>query len=127
MSDATIIIEGLAGKTPTLMFTKGGSEFVQFSVAVNEVVVAADGSKEKGRTTWYEVIAWSALARALADAVRTGTVLLVVGRFRQVDWVGNEGDARQKLTISAEHVGLVPKFKPVGVRTIRDDQQAEPF
>lgn len=70
-----IIIAGNTGKDAEYKQTQSGSELCSFSVADDS------GFGENKQTHWFDVTSWGKGARKLADILRKGSKVKVVGEF----------------------------------------------
>lgn len=77
-------ISGNLGQDALVKSTEDGRQYLQFSVAVNEGK-NADGST---RTTWFNCSDWneSRIKSSLKDFLKSGTKVLLVGRYVPQIW-----------------------------------------
>jgi len=100
MNSVTVV--GRLTTDPELRFTNTGTAVCGFSIAVDRV-----GTKE---TDFFEVVAWSKTAEAVATYVAKGHQVAVTGSLRQDRWETPEGDRRSRVKVSASAVDfLTPK------------------
>jgi len=102
---ATAIIEGRIAQDPEVKISKAGTTYTRFSVAVTERRRDGDTWSD-GDTTWFRVTAWKSLAETVADTMRKGDLVVVVGGVKMETWEGDNG-ARSDIVVSADSVGLV--------------------
>jgi len=120
-----IDIEGRLGSDPELRFTKSGTAFVTFSVAVTDR--KRDGDQwVDGDTSWFQVTAWKNLAQNIADSLVKGDLVAVKGRMSQRSWVTQEGEKRTAYGVSASMVAVPLNVRPVEVQRSERRAAARP-
>jgi len=110
----TIII-GNVGRDPELRYTPAGVPVCDFSVAVSRKWGQGDERREE--TTWFKVVCWRALAEIAGEYVVKGRQVMVAGRVSVDAYIGNDGEARASLELTAQDLQLL------GARgdTVEDD------
>lgn len=98
-----IEIIGNVGKDPEMRFTPSGVPVTSFSVAVNKVLVDADGNKTE-KVKWFRVTCWRKLAEITAQYVKKGTAVFVKGEVEASSFTDREGTARASLELTASKV-----------------------
>jgi single-strand DNA-binding protein len=106
----TATVEGRVGNDPEIKFSKNGTAWLKMNVAVTERVKGDGGEWEDGNTTWYSVTCWKSLAEQVAENIRKGDLVVVVGAVKMETWESDSGP-RSQIAISADSVGLVRKGK----------------
>jgi len=105
MNDTQITVQGFVGAMPGLK-KAGDTEVATFRLGstprylnrrTNEWVDAP--------TQWYTVRAWRGLARNVAESLRKGDGVTVVGRLNVTTWTAQDGSERTTLEIEATSVG----------------------
>ena len=61
--------------------------------------------------SFIETVTWGKLATVCAKHLTKGRGVRVIGRLKQERWEDNEGNARSKVVIVAEHVEFKPTRK----------------
>ncbi len=103
MTYQSVTIVGNVGRDPELRYTPQGSAVTDFSVAVNEVFTANGERRE--RTTWWRVTCWNRQAETVAQYLKKGRQVLVVGRRVEANaYTGKDGEARATLELTADTV-----------------------
>lgn len=97
------VIVGNVGRDPELRYTTSGSAVCDFSVAVNRRWTGQDGQMNE-KTTWFRVTCWRKLAETVNQYVTKGRQVLVTGEVDASAWVGDDGEARATLEITARDV-----------------------
>jgi single-strand DNA-binding protein len=112
MQDAQITLTGNLGNDPELRFTGGGIPVVTFSVGCTERR-QVNGEWTDGKTSWWRITAWRALAENAAASLRTGDRVIVVGTIVQTSWTDREtSETRYGTEVRADELGLSVKFAP---------------
>jgi len=96
------VIVGNVGRDPELRYTPDGTAVCDFSVAVSQRWTANGEQKEK--TTWFRVTCWRQLAEVVNQYVTKGRQVLVTGEVDASAWVGDDGEPRAQLEITARDV-----------------------
>jgi single-strand DNA-binding protein len=100
---ATIQATGRIGRDPELRFTPSGAAVCNFTIAVTDRRLDRTTNEWKDAgTTWYDVSVWRKTAENVAESLRKGDEVTVVGRHKIRKWekdgvegVANEIDADQ--------------------------------
>ena len=100
-----IVIVGNLGKDATQHHTKQGKAYWTFSVAVTEKWGAGENRREM--TTWYEVALWDDWAESVAEHLKKGKQVMVVGKPGSRAWKAADGRPMTTNTISAKTVQLL--------------------
>lgn len=108
MAVAKCTIEGIVGQDPELKFSKGGTSYARFSVAVTDRKKNGSGDWEDGDTTWYSITAFKWMADQVYENIDKGDMVLIDGRMKLETWESDEG-TRSKIAVTAERVGLISK------------------
>jgi single-strand DNA-binding protein len=109
-----IVVIGNLADDPELRFTNNGSSVASFRVVVTPRVQEG-GTWRDGDTSFFRVSAWRDQASHLAESLRKGGRVLVVGRLRQRSWETPDGERRSVAEIEAEDVGASLKWASVSV------------
>ena len=78
---------------PELRFTNNGTPVANLRVAVTQRVLEG-GAWRDGQTSFFRVNAWRETAIHLAESLRKGDRVVVLGRLRQRTWESPEGERR---------------------------------
>ncbi len=104
-SDITVTVAGFVGTTPRLFATQHGNDYTSFRVAHTRRQFDRErGEWVDGRTTWFTVKAWRAVARNVAASLRKGDPVVVSGRLTVDEWAGADGP-RTDLVVEATALG----------------------
>ena len=106
---ADITFTGHLGQDPELRFQPNGKAVLSLSVAESHSRRNPSGGWDDDGTTWWRVTAWDRQAETLADVLRKGDRVLVVGTVRSRDWEDRDGQKRTSHDVNARTVAVVPK------------------
>jgi single-strand DNA-binding protein len=97
---------GRLGKDPELRFTKSGKAVVSFSLATSKSVKDENGKYSDSETTWWEITAWEEAAQNIADTLKKGDPVVVLGRGFMDKFQDKSGVERQSMKVVAYNVAL---------------------
>jgi len=119
MNGVHIACTGRLGGDPEQKYLASGTAMLSFSVAVDEHTKATE-ERAAPDTTWLRCTVWEARAEELAAVLKKGSQVYVEGKLRHGQWVGQDGQPRCGLNVSAwtvqplGHIGKqAPKREPV--------------
>lgn len=99
-----IVLIGYAGAAADLAYTKEGTAYARFSIAVNKY------SKDKeAAPDWFAVTAWGKQAEFVAETVHKGSKLFVEGRMESHSYTDNAGMERSAWGVNASLVLLLDR------------------
>lgn len=102
MFQKTIIVGNL-GRDPEMRYTPSGVPVTTFSVAVNRRWTDQQGQPQE-KTTWFRVTAWRKLAELCNQYLSKGRQVLVEGDIDASAWLGQDGQPRASLELTARTV-----------------------
>jgi single-strand DNA-binding protein len=97
-----ILIIGNVGRDPEMRYTPNGNPVTSFSVATSRRYTTQGEQREE--TEWFRVSAWNRLAETCNQYVTKGMKVFVEGRLSSNEWVGQDGEKRFGLDITASEV-----------------------
>jgi single-strand DNA-binding protein len=97
-----ILIIGNVGRDPEMRYTPNGNPVTSFSVATSRRYTTQGEQREE--TEWFRVSAWNRLAETCNQYVTKGMKVFVEGRLSSSEWVGQDGEKRFGLEITASEV-----------------------
>lgn len=107
MYEPTITVVGNVADVPTLRHTLNGVAVASFRVAnTPRRRDKATGEWSDRETVWFGVSAWRQLAEHVAVSIKKGDRVVLVGSLTSETWVGEGGDERSGLKVTADSVGL---------------------
>lgn len=127
---AQVMFAGNAVADSEIRWTPKGTAVASFRVAVNERVKNDQGEWVDGDTTYYNVAAWDSMAEPVAEQVKKGTKVLVMGRLKARDYETKEGNIRTSLDVKADEVGISTgyrKAQPQSAAAAATDSWDAPF
>jgi single-strand DNA-binding protein len=98
--EAQVHITGYAGSEVEV---RGGGKVSAFRLACTPRIRTKDGWGD-GNTTWIDVACFRTLAQHVAESVRKGDPVLVVGKLRTNVWE-KDGQTHERLVLEADMVG----------------------
>lgn len=106
MSNGTsVTIIGNLTRDPEERAIKSGETKLDFSVAASRRWKNRNDEWEE-ETSYFDVVAWSELAKNSGMTLKKGTRVIIVGRLKQETWNDkNTGDKRSKVVVHAEDIG----------------------
>lgn len=106
--EASITFVGNVGADPEVRFMPNGDAQSSMSVAVTRRKKENNEWKDD-TTTWYRCTAWGKKAELLAESVKKGNRVIVVGRF-EVATYEKDGETRSAPTVTIDDFGIVPRM-----------------
>ena len=101
MSINSCVFVGTVGRDPEVKYFESGSAVAEFSIALNK-------PKKDGQDmppTWIRVKAWNKAASLVADYVKKGHRIGVMGHMDEETWTDRQsGDKRSRLVCVADRI-----------------------
>lgn len=118
-----IKVKGRVGSDPEIKFvTQEQLPLVTFSLAYTPR--SRKGNEwVDGETMWFRVAQFGKKAEAIADSIKKGDEVLVIGTVRESKYQGRDGLEKTSLEITATEVAMIPSLKK---STYTKPVQAEP-
>jgi single-strand DNA-binding protein len=104
MADNTITVVGNITRDPELKFLNSGNAALKLSIAVNRRWQNRQTQEWEERVSYFDVVAYGALAENVANSVQKGSRVLVTGRLEQRSWETDNGDKRSTVEINADEI-----------------------
>ncbi|MGJ3240039.1 MAG: single-stranded DNA-binding protein [Anaerolineae bacterium] len=111
--EQTIII-GNVGRDPELRYTQSGVPVCDFSVAVTSRWRDSTTNEQREKTNWYRVTSWRGQAEVVAKYVKKGMSVMVVGTAEASAYMGQDGQPRASLDITARDVQFLTRVDGEG-------------
>ncbi len=125
MNGNTITVVGNLTKDPILKFVTTGKAVVNFTVASNH------GWRDRetqawmeGGTSFFKIECWDLMAENVADSLRKGDPVIVVGRLERRTYE-LEGQPRESWEIRAETVGPDLRRRSASLRRVQRQSQIQ--
>lgn len=116
-----ITITGNLGKDPEARITTSGKTVVEFTVGDSY------GKDQNKKTTWHNVVVFGELAEHVANSVRKGNSVVVVGRYEQDEYTKKDGTKGKSTKVIADEVAVSLRWgvwlKDQSAQTVRQVQQ----
>jgi single-strand DNA-binding protein len=107
-----VVLVGNATADPELRYTQGGTARTRFSIAVNRYFKDASGQR-KEETAFIPICVWGARAEAVANYVKKGRQVAVIGRIRTYSIEQDDGSKKSGFEVQANDVQFLGS-KPQG-------------
>jgi single-strand DNA-binding protein len=104
----SVIIEGNACRDAEIRHTANNVPICKMSIAVNRYYKAGDGFEKE--VSFFDVDAFSEVAKLCGEKVRKGDEVRITGRLKQSRWQ-HEGQNRSAVAVIAERVEFASKAK----------------
>lgn len=105
-----IRVRGRLGNDPELKTVGADNlQLVSFSLA-HTPRSKKNGEWVDGETTWYRVVKFGAGAEAIAQTIKKGDEIIVIGTLKMNNYTDKNGVAKTQMEISASELGIVPKI-----------------
>lgn len=108
-NEAFITITGNATEDAALKFTQSGAAVANVTIAVTPREKNGDQWVD-GQAAFYRVAAWRDMAENMAESIRKGDRVTVVGRLKPREFEHN-GEKRTSLDVDADSVALDLRFR----------------
>jgi single-strand DNA-binding protein len=113
-----VSFSGRLGDDPDLRYTPEGKAVTNFSVAYTPRVQQGEDWVD-GQTVWYRVAAWNAMAEHVAESLKKGDLVLVLGKQTDREYDKSDGNGKAvSHDVTADHVGPSLKWTDVIVNRI---------
>ena len=105
-----IRVRGRLGNDPELKTVGADNlQLVSFSLA-HTPRSKKNGEWVDGETTWYRVVKFGNSADAIAQSVKKGDEVIVIGTLKMNNYTDKNGVAKTQMEINASEVGIVPRI-----------------
>lgn len=105
MNETRITVHGNVVSEPVERRARNGSPYTTFRIATTPYRRTADGRFVDGETSFYDVIAFNALAANAGSALCKGHPVIVEGTLSVRQYLSSEGQPRTSPQIDADHIG----------------------
>ena len=120
----SVIVEGNLTKDADFDSTQKGTGFCTFSVATNRYFKS--GEEVMHEVSYFDVEAWGKLADSCRSLLVKGSGVRVVGRLKQDRWNSEDGKAKSRVKIVAEHIEAKPVTAAEKVAEAENAPEAAP-
>jgi single-strand DNA-binding protein len=105
MADNAITVVGNVTRDPELKFLNSGNAALKLSIAVNRRWQNRQTQEWEERVSYFEIVAYGAIAENAANSLVKGSRVIVSGRLEQRTWETENGDKRSIVEINADEIG----------------------
>jgi single-strand DNA-binding protein len=105
-----VILIGNMTRDPEHKQTGSGTDVCHFSLAINDRYKDKEGQMQES-VTFVDCTAWGKQAAPIAQYTRKGSCVAVKGNLKLDKWETQEGEARQKLCVTARSVQFLSSGK----------------
>ncbi len=125
MYQRTVVV-GHLGRDPELRYTPSGQAVCSFSVATTRRWTDRSGQDQE-KTTWFRVSVWGKQAESCHQFLKKGRLVLVEGEVDASSWMGQDGQPRASLELSARNVRFLGgrESEGAGMATVGAGRGAE--
>lgn len=102
-----VILAGNLTRDPQLTYLPSQTPVVDFAIAINRYWTGADGQR-RDETCYIDVRAYGKQAETINYYMSKGRAILIEGRLRLEQWIGQDGTKRSK------HIVIVENFQFLG-------------
>ena len=104
-NENSITVVGNLTKDPDLRYTQGGVAVASLSVAVNRRMRNKDTNEWEDRLDGYfDINVWRDHAENVAESLKKGDRVLVMGRLIKRSWEDKDGNTRWQTEIEADEI-----------------------
>ena len=120
-----VTLIGRLVRDPELRTTNSGKNVVSFSIAVNKMVKASDGTE----ADFFKVTAWGKTADFVNTYLTKGRLVSVDGRLETKKWTDKDGNNREAVEVVANNVSGLdkPKDGTPQPATVSTEEDYDPF
>lgn len=112
MNETTVTLIGNLTADPELRFTSTGTAVANFTVATTpRTFDRSTGEWKDAEALFLRCTLWRQPAEHLAESLRRGDRVIVVGRLRQRSFETRDGDKRTVIECDATEVGASLQFR----------------
>ena len=104
MADNAITVVGNVTRDPELKFLNSGQAALRLSIAVNRRWQNRQTQEWEEKVSYFEIVAYGALAENAANSLSKGARVLVTGRMEQRSWETDNGEKRSAFEIVADEI-----------------------
>lgn len=98
-----VMIIGRLTRDPEVRTTPSGQSVCSFGVATNRVWTDQAGQKQE-KVEFHNIVAWRRLAEICGQYLQKGRQVYIEGRLQTRDWIGQDGNKRQRTEIITENM-----------------------
>lgn len=116
-------LRGRLTRDPEMRFTASGKQVTTFSVVTSRRYKDETTSEWKDRdTTFWDCVAFGALAENIAESLKKGTAVIVSGNAYQEEWEDKSGQKRRSLKVTVDEAA--PSLRFASAKVAKAERQA---
>ena len=100
---------GNLGTDPEVSTLSSGLMLAKFSLATSESYKDKNTGEFKENTEWHRIVLWDNLAKIAGDYLKKGSKVLIEGRIKYGDYVGQDGIKRYTTDIVVNDLILLDR------------------
>jgi single-strand DNA-binding protein len=104
-----VILLGNLTRDPEVKYTTSGTARATFGMAMNRVYTDPQSGEKKQETCFVDVTAFGRTAEICGEYLNKGSLLFLEGRLQFYSWETETGEKRNKLSVLAENIQLMPR------------------
>ena len=120
MANSTVLSGNLT-RDPEIRYLRDGTACTTLSVAVDHRWQDRESGAWAEATSFFDVVAWRAMAEHIALSITKGDRVVVSGRLEQRSWAGEDGRIRTRIELVAEEVAVSLRFGALSVPSRQPD------
>ena len=110
---------GNLGKDPEIRFTPEGKQVATFSMAVNRTFKNKEGESIDD-TQWFNIEAWTGLAKVVEDHLKTGDRIYIEGRLKTESYE-KDGETKYFTKVVVKDMIMLGSSRNGGANSDEDD------
>jgi len=110
---------GNLGKDPEIRFTPEGKQVATFSLAVNRTFKNKEGESIDD-TQWFNIEAWTGLAKVVEDHLKTGDRIYIEGRLKTESYE-KDGETKYFTKVVVQEMIMLGSSRNGGADQDEDD------
>jgi len=105
---------GNLGSDPEISTLPSGTMLAKFNLATTESYKDKNTGEWKENTEWHRLVLWDSLAKVAGDYLKKGNKILVEGRIKYGQYVGQDGQTRYTTDIVVSDLIMLGKNESGG-------------
>ena len=101
------IIVGNLGRDPEVRYSASGNAIANVTVATTDSWKDRQSGERQERTEWHRVVFFNRLAEIVAEYLKKGSQVFIVGRIQTRKWEDKEGNERWTTEIVANEMQML--------------------
>jgi len=120
-------VRGRLGNDPELKTVGADNlQLVTFSLA-HTPRSKKNGEWVDGETNWYRVVRFGQGAEAIAQTIKKGDEVIVIGTMKMNNYTDKNGVTKMQMEITASELGVVPRIQKPKTQTTNNGGWEQPW